>query len=63
MKAVELKETLWKARKDAHQVHHKIADFILHRDDRTHPPKLASLVNKYRKMMADADEIEVARRS
>lgn len=48
-------EELWRARKDAHLVHHRIADFVLHHDDRVHPSKLANLVKKYRKMMDEAD--------
>ena len=51
------KDMVWRARHDAHLVHHRIADFILHSDDREHLKKLASLVKKYRKMMADADAL------
>lgn len=48
-------DTIWSARKDAHQLHHKIADFILHKDTREHPPGLRNLVARYQKLMADAD--------
>jgi hypothetical protein len=58
MSQSEFKDILWKMRHDAHQVHHHIADFILNSDDRDHPPKLASLVKKYRKMMAEADKAQ-----
>lgn len=60
MSTQDFKDTLWKARHDAHQVHHRIADFILHQDERDHPPKLASLVRKYRKMMDEAAALEAS---
>lgn len=55
------KDTVWKKRHGAHQVHHRIADFILHQDERDHPPRLAALVRKYRKMMAEADGMEAGK--
>lgn len=51
-------DDVWKMRKDAHQVHHQIANFILHKDQREHPPGLRNLVAKYRRMMEEADAME-----
>lgn len=53
----EFRDIVWQKRKDAHQVHHHIADFILHDDDREHPPALRRMVENYRAMMAEADEM------
>lgn len=50
----EFKDELWRKQHDAHQIHHRIADFILHHDDRDQPPKLKALIKKYRFMMAEA---------
>ncbi len=56
----DFKDTVWRARKDAHLVHHHIADFIINADDREHPPKLARLVAKYRRMMDEAERMQPA---
>jgi len=43
-------------RKKAHLVHHRIADFVLHKMDRDAlPQRLSSLVRKYEEMMRQAD--------
>ena len=51
----KMSDDIWQQQKEAHLIHHRIADFIIHHDDREQPPRLRTLLKKYRAMMAAAD--------
>lgn len=53
-----LSDDLWKKNHEAHLIHHRIADFILHKDERENPVGLRHLVKKYEKMRDEADDFK-----